>query len=81
MAYGVFYGESRWQPTDSTNRGALKFTSMLRMPSSRMLRRVVLVRTDFSEDLSASIVRVTRIGEMGTTLAVTSISSELCVGC
>jgi hypothetical protein len=36
-----------------------------------MLRRVALVRTDFSEELSASI-RVTRIGELGTTLAVTS---------
>jgi hypothetical protein len=36
-----------------------------------MLRRVALVRTDVSEKLSASI-RVTRIGELGTTLAVTS---------
>jgi hypothetical protein len=31
-----------------------------------------LVRTDVSEELSASIIRVTRIGELGTTLAVTS---------
>jgi hypothetical protein len=37
-----------------------------------MLRRVVLVRTDVSEDLSASIIRVTRIGELGRTLAATS---------
>jgi hypothetical protein len=37
-----------------------------------MLRRVALVRTDFSEELSASFIRVTRIGELGTTLAVTS---------
>jgi hypothetical protein len=29
-------------------------------------------RTDFSEELSASIFRVTRIGELGTRLAVTS---------
>jgi hypothetical protein len=36
-----------------------------------MLRRVALVRTDVSEDLSASIIMVTRIGELGT-LAVTS---------
>jgi hypothetical protein len=36
-----------------------------------MLRRVALVRTDVSEDLSASVIRVTRIGELGTTLAVT----------
>jgi hypothetical protein len=37
-----------------------------------MLRRVALVRTDDSEELSASFIRVTRIGEIGTTLAVTS---------
>jgi hypothetical protein len=34
-----------------------------------MLRRVALIRTDVSEELSASI-RATRIGELGTTLAV-----------
>jgi hypothetical protein len=37
-----------------------------------MLRRVALVITDVSEEFSASIIRVTRIGELGTTLAVTS---------
>jgi hypothetical protein len=37
-----------------------------------MLRRVALLRTDISDELSASIIRVTRIGELGTTLAVTS---------
>jgi hypothetical protein len=42
------------------------------MVSSEMLRRVVLVRTDVSEELNASFIRVTRIGELGTTLAVTS---------
>jgi hypothetical protein len=42
------------------------------MPSYRMLYRVALVRTDVSEELSASIIRVARIGEVGTTLAVTS---------
>jgi hypothetical protein len=36
-----------------------------------MLRRVALIRTDVSEELSASIIRVTRIGELGT-LAVTN---------
>jgi hypothetical protein len=36
-----------------------------------MLRRVALVRTGVSEELSASI-RVTRIGELETTLAVAS---------
>jgi hypothetical protein len=48
------------------------------MASSVMLRRVALVRTDVSEEISASIFRVTRIGELGTTLAVTS---DRCVGC
>jgi hypothetical protein len=43
-----------------------------RMASSGMLHRVALVRTDVSEELSASFIRVTRIGELGTTLAVTS---------
>jgi hypothetical protein len=37
-----------------------------------MLRCVALVRTDVSEELSAFFIRVTRIGELGTTLAVTS---------
>jgi hypothetical protein len=42
------------------------------MASSGVLRRVALVRTDVSEELGASFIRVTRIGELGTTLAVTS---------
>jgi hypothetical protein len=37
-----------------------------------MLGRVTLVRTDISEELRASFIRVTRIGELGTTLALTS---------
>jgi hypothetical protein len=44
------------------------------MPSSGMVRRVALVKTDVSEELSASVIGVTRIGELGTTLAVTGIS-------
>jgi hypothetical protein len=40
------------------------------MPSFGMLRRVALVRTNVSEERSASIIRVTRIGELGTTLTV-----------
>jgi hypothetical protein len=39
-----------------------------------MLRRVVLVRTDISEELSASFMRVTRIGEAGTTLSYSETS-------
>jgi hypothetical protein len=37
-----------------------------------MLRRVALVRTEVSVELSASFIRVTRIGELRITLAVTS---------
>jgi hypothetical protein len=50
------------------------------MTSSGMLRRVALVTTD----VSVSFIRVTRIGEPGTTLAVTTKSwsfSASCVGC
>jgi hypothetical protein len=43
------------------------------MASSGMLRRVALVRINFSEERSASIISVTRIGELGTTLAVTRV--------
>jgi hypothetical protein len=48
------------------------------MASSGMLRRVTLVRTDVSEKRSASFIRVTRICELGTTLAVTSNRRKLC---
>jgi hypothetical protein len=53
-----------------------------------MLRRGALVRTDIPEELNASIIRVTRIDELGTTLAATSNRRTLtwyffaaCVGC
>jgi hypothetical protein len=42
------------------------------MASYGMLRRVALVRIDVSEERSASFIRLTRIGELGTILAVTS---------
>jgi hypothetical protein len=43
------------------------------MASSGMLRRVAFVRTDVSEELSASFIRVTRIGELGTMLVTANI--------
>jgi hypothetical protein len=36
------------------------------MASSGMLRHVALVRTDVTEELSASFIRVTRIGVLRT---------------
>jgi hypothetical protein len=45
---------------------------LCRMASSVMLRRVVLVRTEVSEEFSASFFRVKRIVRLETKLAVTS---------
>jgi hypothetical protein len=42
------------------------------MASSGVFRRVALVITDVSEELSTSFIKVTRIAELGTTLTVTS---------
>jgi hypothetical protein len=42
------------------------------MVSSGLLRRVVLIITDVSEEHGASFIRVTKIGELGTTQAATS---------
>jgi hypothetical protein len=44
-----------------------------------MLRRVALVRTDVSEELSASFIKMTRVGDLGTTLAVTNNRRRLLV--
>jgi hypothetical protein len=45
------------------------------MFSYGMLRRVALERTEVSEEHSASFIKVTRIGELGTTLTVTVTKS------
>jgi hypothetical protein len=42
------------------------------MVSSGMLRHVALVSTDVSEELSVSFIRARRIGELGTTLEISS---------
>jgi hypothetical protein len=44
------------------------------MASSGVLRHLALVRTDVSEELSSLFIRLTRIGELGITLAVTNNS-------
>jgi hypothetical protein len=51
----------------------------VRIASSGTLRRVALVRTDVSEELSASIIRVTRIGELRTLMMEALSSSETSV--
>jgi hypothetical protein len=42
------------------------------MPSSVMLRSVAFVKTDVSDERSASIIRVTRIGDLEATSTLTS---------
>jgi hypothetical protein len=44
-----------------------------------MLRRVALVRTDISEELSASFITMSRLCELGTTLAATNSLRRLLV--
>jgi hypothetical protein len=41
-----------------------------------MLCHVAIVRTHVSEELCASIIRVAKIGELGTTLAVTKFTDS-----
>jgi acetylglutamate synthase len=43
------------------------------MASSGVLRRVALVKTAFLEEHSASIIRVTRIGELRTMLVTANV--------
>jgi hypothetical protein len=47
------------------------------MPSSGILHSVTLVRIDVSEECSTSIIREARIGELGTTLAVTATEAGI----
>jgi hypothetical protein len=66
----------RIQTTNFSARETTRFNK--RIASSGMLRCVALVRTDVLEELSASIIRVTRIDELEM-LAVTSNLRRLLV--
>jgi hypothetical protein len=60
--------------THTTQQEKQPTTTTLAVTNSRrtLLRNVAFVRTEVSEEPRASITRVTRIGELGRTLAVTS---------
>jgi hypothetical protein len=64
-----------WNQSEVINpSGTLNF---LRVPSPGIIRYVALVKTGVSEELIASITRVTRIGDLGTTSAVTNYRGTL----
>jgi hypothetical protein len=57
------------------NQGCLWMIFVLRVPSSGMLHYLALERTNVSEERITSIIRVTRISELGRTLTVTDNQS------
>jgi hypothetical protein len=57
------------QWTEHMHRIAFLGRCSLPLIASQMLRHMALVRTEVSDELIASIIRVTRIGELGRTLA------------
>jgi hypothetical protein len=59
-------------PTHQPHSTPVKLTYNSEEWCSEMLRHMALVRTDVSEELGTSFIRVTRIGELGTMLAETS---------
>jgi hypothetical protein len=70
----------REERADKTHLKFEVFTAVtMKNGVSGMLHRVTLVRTDVSEELSASFIRVTRIRKIETTLAVTSNRRTLLV--
>jgi hypothetical protein len=68
------YHQLQYYSHDSITHICSLFLSIIirRIPSSGMLHRAVLVRIDVSEEYMAFIFRVRAIGELETTLAVTS---------
>jgi hypothetical protein len=58
--------EVRCDQIHVTCDGPIYLLPIPKMVSYGMLRRVAIVRTDVSEELIASFIRVTRIGELRT---------------
>jgi hypothetical protein len=67
----VLTSSTRRNIPENTDLNGVYMLIHWRMVSSLMVRRAALVRTDVSVELRASFIRVTGIGELGTTLAVT----------
>jgi hypothetical protein len=63
--------------TNSLSQYRAMTSKIILMPCSGILRRVALVRKYVSEESIASVIRVRRIGELGTTLTLTSNRSTL----
>jgi hypothetical protein len=57
------------RPTGMELKSVKKTNLLSRIPAYGIWRRVAVARTDVSEERISSIIRVTRIGELGTTLA------------
>jgi hypothetical protein len=70
LAFGVLRTDT--MPEHRMNRNVGR-----RMPSSEMLRRVALVITNVTKELSASIIRVTRIGSVLRLLVTANAVSSL----
>jgi hypothetical protein len=75
LCSAITHQETLWENMQEFRSGYL---FLGRMASSGMLRRVALVRTHVSEELSSSFIKVTRIGALRTkTLALTSKRNKL----
>jgi hypothetical protein len=60
----VYDTQSHWASEVFSSFGIQETRTQRRITSSETLRRVALVRTDVLEELYASFIRVTRIGEL-----------------